>query len=60
MKKLVWIMLLLIPLCSVKAESYYSDYSEWKEVEKIPNIYGTKKKKRETILKKEKIIVNIQ
>ncbi len=58
MKKLVWIMLLLIPLCSVKAESYYSDYSEWKEVEKIPNIdsdlFEIKEEKQYLWYKKEK------
>lgn len=38
MKKLIWIILLMIPICHVKAEVYYSDYTDWKKVEEIPSL----------------------
>lgn len=38
MKKIICLLLVLLPLSSVKAEEYYSDYTNWQVVEEIPKM----------------------
>lgn len=38
MKTLILVVLLLFPIIHGKAENYYTDYSDWKEVETVPKL----------------------
>lgn len=50
MKKLFLLLILLFPWNCVKAETYYSDYSDWKQVDALPklseDLFETKEEKK--------------